>query len=220
MLARAAPRVVPRPAARRASNGAFLRFSDTADRCNRRSAVFVAGKGFCYVTLLKCPHPKPLPRKEGGASRGHLPLPYLRRDILFIVLLETTLLPEAYEHLDISPALAHRMHEIARQLRKIPTPSEAILWNALRYKRLDGRKFRRQVSIGAFVVDFYCWAEKLVIEVDGEIHELQLEADAQRQALIESLGIQFLRFSSRQVDTDLPSVLKCIRVAFQNTSSE
>jgi very-short-patch-repair endonuclease len=128
--------------------------------------------------------------------------------------------PGVYEHLDINPALAIRMQEVARQLRKTPTPSEETLWAALRQKQLDGRKFRRQVSIGAFVVDFYCWAEKLVIEVDGGIHELQRGADAERQALIESLGLRFIRFSAEQVETNLPAVLKGIRTAFQDTPGE
>src|SRR5262249_11264598 len=100
---------------------------------------------------------------------------------------------EPYEHLDISPEMATRMQEIARKLRQAPTRSEAMLWDKLRKKQLGGRKFRRQVSIGAFVVDFYCWEEKLVIEVDGAIHERQRQADAERQALIESLGLRVLR---------------------------
>src|SRR5258708_24300370 len=125
---------------------------------------------------------------------------------------------EKYEQLDISPAMAIRMQEIARQLRKTPTPSETILWTAIRGKQLDGRKFRRQVSIGAFVVDFYCWREKLVIEVDGGIHELQRGADAERQALIESLGLQFIRFSADEVDHDLPSLLRHITATFRYIS--
>ena len=110
------------------------------------------------------------------------------------------------------------MQEIARQLRKAPTPSEVILWTALRGKQLDGRKFRRQVSIGAFVVDFYCWTEKLVIEVDGGVHELQRGADAERQALLESLGLRFIRVSAEEVEADLPSVLTRIKATFGNPS--
>src|SRR5438552_9312917 len=125
---------------------------------------------------------------------------------------------KSYEHLDISSSLTLRMQEVARQLRKIPTKSEAILWTALRRQQLEGRKFRRQVSIGAFVVDFYCWTEKLVIEVDGGVHELQRGADAERQALIESLGLRFIRFSADEVEHDLPSVLRHITATFRNIS--
>ena|SRR5258708_37445945 len=125
---------------------------------------------------------------------------------------------KTYEHLDISSSLALRMHQVARQLRKTPTRSEGILWAALRRQQLEGRKFRRQVNIGAFVVDFYCWTEKMVIEVDGGIHESQRAADAERQALIETLGLRFVRVSAAQVETDLPSVLTQIRAAFHSVS--
>ena len=124
----------------------------------------------------------------------------------------------AYQHIELDPTVARRMQEIARQLRKTPTPSEAKLRAAIRMKQIDGRKFRRQVSIGAFVVDFYCWSEKLVIEVDGSIHELQRGADAERQALIESLGIRFLRFSVEQIEKELPAVLNSIRAVFHKTT--
>jgi very-short-patch-repair endonuclease len=73
----------------------------------------------------------------------------------------------------ISPELRYKMVEIARQFRKQPTPSEAILWQALRNRKLEGRKFRRQQPIGCFIVDFFCASERLIVEVDGLIHESQ-----------------------------------------------
>jgi very-short-patch-repair endonuclease len=106
------------------------------------------------------------------------------------------------------------MTEIAREFRKQPTPSEAILWQALRGRKLDGRKFKRQQPIGAFIVDFFCGAERLVVEVDGGVHETQQEYDQQRQELLESLGLRFVRVSSQQVETDLNGVLETIRAAF------
>jgi very-short-patch-repair endonuclease len=63
------------------------------------------------------------------------------------------------------------MVEIAREFRKQPTKSEHILWGALRGKKLDGLKFRRQQPIGTFIVDFYNSAYRLVVEVDGPIHK-------------------------------------------------
>ncbi len=89
----------------------------------------------------------------------------------------------------IPEALRRQMLEIAHQFRKAPTRSEALLWNALRRKRLDGRKFRRQQPIGPFVVDFFCPAERLIVEVDGPIHDSQREADRVRQQLLETLGL-------------------------------
>ena len=114
----------------------------------------------------------------------------------------------------ISEGLRQRMVEIARQFRKDPTPSEAILWRALRGKQLDGVKFRRQQPIGPFVVDFYAPAQRLIVEVDGPIHDFRQEQDAERQQLLESLGLRFVRVSARLVETDLPRALNLIRAAF------
>ena len=120
------------------------------------------------------------------------------------------------EKWNIPSNVEHRMQLIARELRKNPTPSEDILWQEIRHKKLDGRKFRRQVAIGAFVVDFYCSTESLVVEVDGSIHDYQQEADQIRQELIESLGIRFLRFKNDVVLYDLALVLQTIRFCFSN----
>ncbi|WP_041619568.1 endonuclease domain-containing protein [Stanieria cyanosphaera] len=111
------------------------------------------------------------------------------------------------------------MTEIARKLRREQTASEAILWEALRNRKLEGRKFRRQHPIGKFVVDFYCDAERLIVEVDGSIHELpeQQVLHKQRQALLESLGLRFVRLKAKQVETDLASCLDTIRGAFPSS---
>ncbi|MFQ3647789.1 MAG: DUF559 domain-containing protein, partial [Anaerolinea sp.] len=118
------------------------------------------------------------------------------------------------ERLSVPPALEKIMIEIARKLRRESTPSEDILWQALRNRQLEGRKFRRQQPVGAFVLDFYCADERLAVEVDGPIHNQQKEADAQRQRILESLGIRFVRVTAEQVETDLPAVLAAIRAAF------
>jgi very-short-patch-repair endonuclease len=115
-----------------------------------------------------------------------------------------------YPKLNVPPALKERMIEIARHLRTDQTPSEDILWQALRNRRLNGWKFRRQFPLGAFVLDFYCAEARLAIEVDGPIHLQQIEADLIRQSLIEELGIRFVRVTAEQVERDLPHVLKRI----------
>jgi len=92
------------------------------------------------------------------------------------------------------------MVEIARDFRKEPTQCEAILWQALRGKKLEGVKFRRQQPIGPFVVDFFAPALRLVVEVDGPIHDLQQEADVQRQAVLETLGLTVIRLSAAEVE--------------------
>jgi very-short-patch-repair endonuclease len=113
------------------------------------------------------------------------------------------------------------MTEVARHFRKEPTDSEDVLWQAIRGRKLNGRKFRRQQPIGVFVVDFFCASEKLIVEVDGKIHESQQEHDQQRQELqelLESLGLKVVRITNNQVETDLNSVLLLINQQFSSTS--
>lgn len=101
------------------------------------------------------------------------------------------------------------MTQIARNLRQRQTPAEEILWEALRSRRLDGLKFRRQNSIEntAYVVDFVCYHARLVIELDGGVHQTQVEDDAIRQANIEAQGYRVLRFTNDQIDNDLENTL-------------
>ena len=115
-----------------------------------------------------------------------------------------------YERWEISPDLELKMRDIAGQLRQEPTPTEAILWEKLRRKQL-GHKFRRQVAIGPFIVDFLCPTAQLVIEVDGPIHISQQEADRQRQVLLETLGLRFIRVSTHDVEYHLAEVVETIR---------
>lgn len=117
----------------------------------------------------------------------------------------------------VPTALRTTMNEVARQFRKQPTCSEALLWQALRGKQLDGRKFRHQQPIGPFVVDFFCSSQRLIVEVDGPLHDSQQQADKHRQQLLESLGLRFIRVSAEQVEHNLPSVLETIKQAFITT---
>ena len=90
----------------------------------------------------------------------------------------------------------------------MPLP-ETILWTRLKGRQLRGHKFRRQYSVDNFVVDFYCPEVKLAIEVDGESHytEEMKSRDMERQALIESYGIQFVRFTNVEVLENISGVL-------------
>jgi very-short-patch-repair endonuclease len=123
-------------------------------------------------------------------------------------------LPQGARGLEVSKELKQKMLEVAREFRKDPTPSEDMLWQALRRKQLEGRKFRRQQPIGPFVLDFYCAEERLAVEVDGPIHIEQQAADEQRQALIEETGIRFVRVTAEQVENDIDDVLQIIADAF------
>jgi very-short-patch-repair endonuclease len=87
--------------------------------------------------------------------------------------------------------------------------ADVILWNRLKGKQLEGYKFRRQYSVEHFVIDFYCPELKLALEVDGDshfTHDTDLST-IQRQSQIETFGIQFLRFTNREIYENLEGVL-------------
>jgi len=105
-----------------------------------------------------------------------------------------------------------------RQLRNHATQVEALLWRGLQRSQLDGRKFRRQQSIGPYTVDFYCPAEKLVVELDGAGHfTVSGEAhDVVRTAYLNELGLRVLRFENRFVVQQPDGVFAAIRTAFSS----
>jgi very-short-patch-repair endonuclease len=92
----------------------------------------------------------------------------------------------------------------ARDLRNNTTVTERRLWSHLRNRQLDGWKFRRQVPIGVYFVDFLCTDARLVIELDGSSHdEVRFEYDRRRTAWLESQGYKVLTFSADYPDQDL-----------------
>jgi very-short-patch-repair endonuclease len=108
-------------------------------------------------------------------------------------------------------ALWDRLKPIAREKRKQPTEAENLLWQHLHNYKVPGYKFRRQHSIGQFIVDFYCAKARLVIEVDGLIHQYQKEEDSIRQEYLESLGLKVLRFSNDTILNDPNNIIKQIK---------
>jgi very-short-patch-repair endonuclease len=114
------------------------------------------------------------------------------------------------ERLEIPAELKLRMVEVAREFRRQPTRSENLLWQELRGGKL-GARFRRQQPIGPFVVDFFCAAADLIVEVDGPVHEDQVARDAERQALLETCGYRVLRFSAEVVESRLSEALATIQ---------
>jgi len=107
--------------------------------------------------------------------------------------------------------MASERREFARTLRKHPTRAEDILWQRLRGSHFHGAKFRRQVPFDRFVVDFYCHAAKLVVEIDGVQHEWFADYDEGRTEILERLGVRMLRFTNAEVCDDLDAVLARIR---------
>jgi very-short-patch-repair endonuclease len=102
----------------------------------------------------------------------------------------------------------------ARSLRRSLTLPEGMLWQVLR-RRPQGLKFRLQHPIGRCIVDFYCAAARLVIEVDGEAHRMgdRPERDARRDARLKGQGLRILRFSATDVMRDIQSVVTAITLA-------
>jgi len=98
----------------------------------------------------------------------------------------------------------------AKELRRDMTPAEKMLWEELRANKL-GVHFRRQQVIQGFIVDFYCHKASLVIEVDGDIHDLQREEDARREKVLSDLGLRVIRFRNDEVTRDLSDVVGRIK---------
>jgi len=94
----------------------------------------------------------------------------------------------------------------ARIMRREPTPAERVLWKALRDKQLHGLKFRRQVPLGPYIVDFYCSAARLVVEVDGVVHA-DSTTDLVRDEWLRAQGLYVLRFWNDEVLKDIDGVL-------------
>ena len=98
----------------------------------------------------------------------------------------------------------------AKELRRDMTPAEKILWQELRANKL-GVHFRRQQVIAGFIVDFYCHKAALVIEVDGDIHDLQQEEDARREKVLREMRLRVVRFRNEEVVKNLSAVVGKIR---------
>jgi len=111
------------------------------------------------------------------------------------------------------PHLWEKLKPLAREMRSHPTPAEDKLWQRLRKRQVLGFKFRRQHPIDRFIVDFYCSKARLVVEVEGLVHQYTQEEDAIRQEFLESLGFRVLRFTNDQVNDDLDGVVKQITAA-------
>ena len=106
----------------------------------------------------------------------------------------------------------------ARELRKQGTPAEIKLWQSLSKRQLHGFKFSRQIPIGPYFADFICRSAKLVVEVDGPSHDVQVEYDCARTKLIEGQGYRVIRFSNLDVLQNLEDALATIGRALTEMS--
>jgi very-short-patch-repair endonuclease len=105
------------------------------------------------------------------------------------------------------------LREASRDLRRRATPTEQRLWAVLRGRRFAGRRFRRQHPIGPYIVDFLCAEVRLVVEIDGLIHEARQEYDAERDDFLREWGYRVLRIPVDQIRDDLAGALSQIEIA-------
>lgn len=110
-----------------------------------------------------------------------------------------------------------KLFEFSKILRKAQTDAEDIIWQSLRNRKILGFKFRRQHPLGMYIADFYCYEAKLVIEIDGGIHNQpeNKEYDENRSIELEELGITVIRFTNEMVSCDLNKVLDIIKKHLQ-----
>jgi len=102
------------------------------------------------------------------------------------------------------------LQQRARQLRKSMTGVEKKLWNRLRRRQLGNLRFRRQVPFDKYIVDFACFEPKIIIELDGSQHAMQIAYDHQRTIFLQSFGYKVLRFWNNEISGDIKNVLQTI----------
>jgi very-short-patch-repair endonuclease len=108
------------------------------------------------------------------------------------------------------------LEKYRKQLRNNMTYSEVRLWSCLKNKQLKGRRFRRQHSIGDYIVDFFCYSENLVIEVDGDSHNnpASQQNDAKRDQFLVDHGFKVIRIEALDIKDNIEGVLKEISDCF------
>lgn len=141
---------------------------------------------------------------EGGGKRPSSPDPFSQRE-------KGSRTIEGQE--DKTVRMTYKKRDFARYLRKESTPAEKKLWSLLKNRQFLGLKFRRQHVIEGFVADFYCDECKLAIELDGGVHDRQMQKDYDelRDEVIQSEGINLIRIKNQDIEKDVRLVLKAIK---------
>jgi very-short-patch-repair endonuclease len=111
---------------------------------------------------------------------------------------------------------------VCRESRKRSTNAEQLFWGAVRNNQLANKKFYRQYPIfydvngreSFFITDFFCFTEKLIVELDGAVHKYQLKVDKERTEILNVLGLKVLRFTNNEIEDDLKKVLEKVRSCF------
>lgn len=101
----------------------------------------------------------------------------------------------------------------SKELRQSMTQAEGMVWPRVRAHQLGGLHFRRQQVIAGFIVDFYCHAASLVVELDGTVHEFQVMDDLERDRMLKEMGLRVLRIPNQEVFDNVEAVLDRIQKA-------
>ncbi|GAB3972538.1 hypothetical protein GCM10028806_24660 [Spirosoma terrae] len=119
---------------------------------------------------------------------------------------------------DMFYGASSQLFENAKKLREAMTPAELLLWEELRTNKLKGFRFKAQHPISYFIADFYCHAAKLVVELDGSVHDSsdQQEYDANRTYILEEFGLTVIRFRNEEVIGNKENVLRKIAEFLSN----
>ncbi|MBS1635061.1 MAG: leucine--tRNA ligase [Bacteroidetes bacterium] len=117
------------------------------------------------------------------------------------------------------PAIYDILKKYARENRRPQTEAEDLVWQQVRNNKL-GFKFRRQHAVGTYIADFICLEKGLIVEIDGEIHELTKERDENRTAVLEQLGFKVIRFTNAEVKQNINDVIARIREVCNSTPSQ
>lgn len=130
-------------------------------------------------------------------------------------------MPESYNG-NLRKNVIGKLYQYAKELRQESTAAEKLLWNELRNRKLSGLKFRRQHPLDKFIVDFYCNEKKLAVELDGSIHDgnINKEYDEARTAMLAGLNITVLRFRNEEVIDCMKDVLRKISEVASGLNSD
>ncbi len=126
---------------------------------------------------------------------------------------------ESYEMAD--PILYGKLKEFVKELKDRQTDAETVIWECLKNKQLENYKFRRQHIIGQYIADFVCLKQRLIIEIDGKVHQLpeNIESDKIRTLWLEDKGFKVLRFTNEEVLGNIDHIIETIKVEIEQRSS-
>lgn len=127
-----------------------------------------------------------------------------------------------YNYQTAEPIVYGILKKFVKQHRENPTSAENVLWHLLRGRQLDGYKFRRQHIVGSYIADFVCLNKRLIIEVDGLVHQIPENeiSDTERTFELNKLGFDVIRFTNEEITSDTDNVLNKIVTTLSQTTSK